>query len=65
MSAPRRGDRAAVLPGEREDLQAEVVGVTDVQLVPAHSQLMCTVEHIAPKTVAKLQRLRIVKAMIS
>ena len=54
-----------MLPGEREDLQAEVVGVTDVQLVPAHSQLMCTVEHIAPKTVAKLQRLRIVKAMIS
>eukprot|EP00964_Phaeocystis_antarctica_P125687 scaffold89363_cov57-Phaeocystis_antarctica.AAC.1 len=41
---PFTRDRAAVLPSEREDLQAVVAGVTDAQLVPNHSQLACIVE---------------------
>ena len=48
-----------MLPGEGEDLQAVVLSVTDVQLVPTHSQLTCTVEQPSPEAVAKLQRLRI------
>ena len=41
---PLTRDRAAVLPGEREDLQAVVAGVTDVQLVPTHNQLFYIAE---------------------
>ena len=41
---PLTHDRAAMLPSEREDLQAVIVGVTDVNLVPNHSQLTCIVE---------------------
>jgi hypothetical protein len=43
-----------VLPGEREDLQAVVPDVADVQLVPNHSQLLCTIEQPQPEAVAKL-----------
>ena len=56
---PLTRDRAAVLPGEREDLQAVVPDVADVQLVPNHSQLLCTIEQPQPEAVAKLSRLRI------
>ena len=48
-----------MLPGEREDLQAVVVSVTDVELVPDHSQLLRIVQQPSPETVAKLQRLRV------
>ena len=41
---PLTHDRAAVLPGEREDLQAVVVCVADEQLVRNHTQLLCAVE---------------------
>ena len=51
---PLTRDRAAVLPGEREDLQAVVPDVADVQLVPNHSQLLCTIEQPQPEAVAKL-----------
>jgi hypothetical protein len=43
----------------RRLVQAVVVVVTNVQLVPSHSQVLCAVEQPKPKSVAKLQRLRI------